>query len=84
LNAANRQLVYDEMKKLKFECTASESNFLMINIKRPVGPVVQEFEKRKVLVGREFPAMPNFLRVTIGTEDEMKKFFVAFREILRA
>jgi histidinol-phosphate aminotransferase len=84
LNAANRQLVFDEMKKLKFECTASESNFLMINIKKPVGPVIQEFEKRKVLVGREFPAMPTFLRVTIGTEDEMKKFFVAFREILRA
>jgi histidinol-phosphate/aromatic aminotransferase/cobyric acid decarboxylase-like protein len=36
------------------------------------------------LVGREFPALPTFLRVTIGTEDEMKKFFVAFREILRA
>lgn len=84
LNAANRQLVFDEMKRLKFECTASESNFLMINIRKPVGPVIQEFEKRKVLVGREFAAMPTFLRVTIGTEDEMKKFFVAFREILRA
>jgi histidinol-phosphate aminotransferase len=84
LNAANRQLVFDEMKRLKFECTASESNFLMINIRKPVPPVIQEFEKRKVLVGREFPAMPTFLRVTIGTEDEMKKFFVAFREILRA
>jgi histidinol-phosphate aminotransferase len=84
LNAANRQLVFDEMKRLKFECTASESNFLMINIRKPVSPVIQEFEKRKVLVGREFPAMPTFLRVTIGTEDEMKKFFVAFREILRA
>ena len=84
LNAANRQLVFDEMKRLKFECTASESNFLMINIRKPVPAVIQEFEKRKVLVGREFPAMPTFLRVTIGTEDEMKKFFVAFREILRA
>lgn len=84
LNAANRQLVFDEMKRLKFQTTASESNFLMINIRKPVAPVIQEFEKRKVLVGREFPAMPNFLRVTIGTEDEMKKFFVAFREILRA
>jgi len=84
LNAANRQLVFDEMKRLKFETTASEANFLMINIRKPVGPVIQEFAKRNVLVGREFPAMPTFLRVTIGTEDEMKKFFVAFREIIRA
>jgi histidinol-phosphate aminotransferase len=84
LNAANRQLVFDEMKRLKFETTASESNFLMINVRKPVAPVIQEFERRKILVGREFSAMPHFLRVTIGTEDEMKKFFVAFREILRA
>jgi histidinol-phosphate aminotransferase len=84
LNAANRQMVFDEMKRLKFDCTASQSNFLMINIRKPVAPVIQEFEKRKVLVGREFPAMPTFLRVTIGTEDDMKKFLVAFREIFRA
>ncbi len=84
LNAANRQMLFDEMKRMKFDCTDSQSNFMMINVKKPVGPIIQEFEKRKVLVGREFPAMTNFLRVTIGTEDEMKKFFVAFREIFRA
>lgn len=81
LNAAQRQAVFDEMKKLKFETTDSQANFLMINIRKPVGPVIKEFEKRKVLVGREFPAMPTHMRVTIGTEAEMKKFFVAFREI---
>jgi histidinol-phosphate aminotransferase len=56
----------------------------MINIRKPVAPVIQEFEKRKVLVGREFPALPTFMRVTFGTGDEMKKFFVAFQEIFRA
>ena len=38
---------------------------------RAVEEIIQEFEKRKVLVGREFAAMPNFLRVTIGTEEEI-------------
>jgi hypothetical protein len=46
-------------------------------------PIIKEFEKRKVLVGREFPAMPNFLRVTFGTDDEMKKFYAAFQDIFR-
>ena len=55
LNAAQRQLLFDEMKRLKFAGTASRANFAMINIRTPVPPVIQEFEKRKALVGREFP-----------------------------
>ena len=84
LNAAQRTLFISEMKKLGYNCTASQANFIMVDIKRPVAPVIAEFEKRNVLVGREFPAMKNFLRVTFGTADEMKKFMVAFREIFRA
>ena len=84
LNAAQRQLLFDEMKRLKFAGTASQANFAMINIRTPVPPVLQEFAKRKVLAGREFPALPTFLRVTLGTAAEMKKFFVAFQEIFRS
>jgi histidinol-phosphate aminotransferase len=83
LIAEQRQALYAEMKKAKFEYIPSDSNFVMIDVRRPVGDVIDEFYKRKILVGREFPSMPNFLRLTIGTSDEMKKFFVAFREIFR-
>lgn len=84
LNEAQRQALYAEMKSMKFEAIPSHTNFVMIHIKTPVAPVITEFAKRKILVGREFPPMVNYLRVSIGTEDEMKKFFVAFREIFRS
>ncbi len=84
LNAAQRQLLFDEMKRLKFAGTASQANFAMINIRTPVPPAIQEFEKRRVLVGRGFPALPTFLRVTLGTAGEMTRFFVAFQEIFRS
>lgn len=83
LNATQRAVLYDEMKALKFDVIPSHSNFAMIQIKTPVAPVIAEFAKRNVFVGREFSAMPTHLRVTIGTEDEMKKFFAAFRQIVR-
>jgi len=83
LNATQRQTFFDEMKRAKFEVTPSEANFAMINVKTPVSHLIPEFQKRKVLVGREFPAMPNFLRVTFGTEDEMKKFYTVFHDIAR-
>jgi histidinol-phosphate aminotransferase len=54
----------------------------MVHIKRPVVPVIEEFKKKGVLVGRPFPPMTEHLRVSIGTADEMKRFMVAFKEVM--
>ena len=36
----------------------------------------------KVEVGRVYPAMPEFMRVTIGTRPQMDAFVSAFREVM--
>ena len=54
----------------------------MVHLKRPVVPVIDEFKKKGVLVGRPFPPMNEHLRVSIGTPDEMSRFMVAFRDIM--
>jgi histidinol-phosphate/aromatic aminotransferase/cobyric acid decarboxylase-like protein len=36
---------------------------------------------RKVAVGRPFPALPNMLRVSIGTAEDMAKFRAAFEAV---
>ena len=54
----------------------------MVHLKRPVAPVIAAFEKRAILVGRPFPPMTEHLRVSVGTADEMKRFMVAFKEIM--
>ena len=41
-------------------------------------------DQRTSIKDREFQPMTDYLRVTIGTEQEMKRFFVAFREIVKA
>jgi histidinol-phosphate aminotransferase len=56
----------------------------MVHIKRPVVPVIEEFRKKGVLVGRPFPPMTEHLRVSIGTADEMKRFMVAFKDVMAA
>jgi histidinol-phosphate aminotransferase len=84
LNDAQRQSLYSELKAAKFEYIPSYSNFVMINVRQPVGPIISEFRKRKILVGREFPSLTNFMRVSMGTDEEMKRFWTAFRQIFRA
>ena len=54
------------------------ANFIMINIGREAGAFGHEMRKRGVAVGRPFPPLNQMLRVTIGTDDEMKKFRDAF------
>ncbi len=69
------------LKQQGYSVIPSDANFVMIDIKRPMQPVVEEFKKRGVLVGRPFPPMMQHLRVSIGTPDEMQRFHGAFREI---
>jgi histidinol-phosphate aminotransferase len=53
----------------------------MIDMRREVPPIIAAFRQRKVQVGRLFPPLPNFLRVTIGTKAQMERFVAVFKEV---
>ena len=53
----------------------------MLDMGTDVKPIIEQFQARNVFVGRRFAAMPNFLRVTIGTQPETESFLAALREI---
>src|SRR5438067_5679621 len=57
------------------------ANFLMIDIGREVRPFGQEMLRRGVAVGRPFPPLNHMLRVTLGTDQEMKKFREVFWQV---
>jgi histidinol-phosphate aminotransferase len=78
-----RKQTTSELRGLGYDVIPSETNFFMVHLKRPVRPVISEFEKRGVLVGRPFPPMDEHLRVSVGTADEMKRFMVAFKDIMQ-
>jgi len=69
------------LEALGYRVIPSEASFFMVDVRRPVQPVIEEFRKRGVLVGRPFPPLLQHLRVSIGTADEMRRFMDAFREI---
>jgi histidinol-phosphate aminotransferase len=70
-----------ELRALGYEVIPSETNFFMVGIKTKVEPIIEEFRKKKVAVGRPFPPMLEHLRVSIGTAEEMDRFMVAFKDI---
>ena len=62
----------------------SQANFVMIDMHTDVRPIIDQFAARNILLGRRFPSMSNFLRVTIGTQQETETFVAALREIAPA
>ncbi|HEU5411738.1 MAG TPA: histidinol-phosphate transaminase [Candidatus Acidoferrales bacterium] len=80
----NRKWVTGELEKSGYKVIPSEANFFMVDTGADVAPVVQAFRERKIMVGRKFPSMGNWLRVSVGKPEEMQKFLAAFREIVPA
>ncbi|MFI5119201.1 MAG: histidinol-phosphate transaminase [Thermoanaerobaculia bacterium] len=81
LNDTRRWLVA-EMAKQGRRTMPSETNFVMIDVGRDVAPVIEAFRGRKILVGRKFPSLPNWLRISIGTRQETEAFAAALAEIV--
>jgi histidinol-phosphate aminotransferase len=80
MNATRRWLA-GELRKDGRTFIPSEANFMMIEMGADVQPIIEQFAARNILVGRRFPSMNNFLRVTIGTQPEMETFVATLREI---
>jgi histidinol-phosphate aminotransferase len=81
---ATRKWLCAELTKDNRSFIPSYANFLMIELGADAQPAIDQFRERGILVGRRFPSMPTFLRVTIGTQPEIEAFYAALRQIVPA
>lgn len=82
LNNEVKKNICAELDTLGYRYIPSHANFMMIDLRREVRPVISAMRSRGVEVGRPFPPLPNFMRVTVGTAPEMKQFLDAFRQVM--
>ncbi len=83
INAAIRQQTFDWLGRNGYSFISSESNCFMVDTKRPGQEARDAMAKENVLVGRVWPIMPTYVRVTVGTQEEMAKFQTAFQKVMR-
>src|SRR6267378_2253519 len=60
-NGEVRKYLYSELDRSGFKYIPSHANFIMIDLRREVRPIIIAMRERKVEVGRVFPALPNFM-----------------------
>jgi histidinol-phosphate aminotransferase len=69
------------LQEMGLRCLPSQANFLSFDLGRPSGPVYEALLRQGVIVRPLAPyAMPNHLRVTVGTPAENLRFLTALRQ----
>jgi histidinol-phosphate/aromatic aminotransferase/cobyric acid decarboxylase-like protein len=54
----------------------------MADVKRPGKEVIAAMAKDHVYIGRTWPVWPTYVRVTIGTKEEMARFKTSFSKVM--
>ncbi|MGA2714685.1 MAG: pyridoxal phosphate-dependent aminotransferase [Bryobacteraceae bacterium] len=70
------------LDKHKFHYVPSVSNCFMVDTGRPGNEIVMAMRREKVYIGRVWSTWPTFVRVSVGTPDEMSKFKTAFLKVI--
>ena len=84
--AATRERFKEELRKLGFEFPDSMSNFVFARHPAWSGEALQkELRTRRIIVRRfNRPKISDYLRITIGTDEQMDRVVEALKEILGA
>jgi histidinol-phosphate/aromatic aminotransferase/cobyric acid decarboxylase-like protein len=53
-----------------------------VDTKRPAKSVIEAMAQQNVMIGRVWPVMPSWTRITVGTHEEMLHFQVAFKKVM--
>ena len=83
LNTIQRARLDRELKAMKLRVLPSQANFVTVGFGRDAKPIHQGLLERGIIVRPMGSyALPEYLRVTVGTEAENTRFLAALRDIL--
>ncbi|MGN0317566.1 MAG: histidinol-phosphate transaminase [Lachnospira sp.] len=80
---ATRERAKEEFRRLGFEFPESLTNFIFVKHKTvPASEIFEKLKEKNIFV-RYFnqPRIDNYLRITIGTDEQMNRLFDALKEI---
>lgn len=79
INKEGKEYLYNEFDKLNLEYAPSETNHIFVNVNIDSEEIFIELQKRGLIIR---PITGTWIRVTIGTEEQNKKFITLLKEVL--
>jgi histidinol-phosphate aminotransferase len=84
LNREVRAFTMNAFKKAGYTVAASQANFLMVDVRRDSRAFGDACRQKGVAIGRPFPPLSTWARITVGTQDEMTRAMPVFMDLLNA
>ncbi|MCK8823941.1 histidinol-phosphate transaminase [Fuchsiella alkaliacetigena] len=83
LNNAGKEYLYQELEKLGLEYVPTETNFILFDVEQSAEDVFEQLLKQGIIVRNAGVfGYEEMIRVTIGTEEQNKKFIKALKNTL--
>lgn len=82
--AEGREVIYQLCDAYKLSYVKSAGNFVYFDCKMPVEDFRQRMAAEGLLVGRLYKPYPTWMRVSVGTSEDMQVFAAVFRKIVAA
>jgi histidinol-phosphate aminotransferase len=82
-NAKSRQMAYDVLDELGLDYLPSHTNFVMHRISGEVRQYIDRMAEAGIRVGRPFPPMLDYNRLSFGLPEEMERHAETLREFRR-
>lgn len=83
VNAQVRTATFAWLDSNGYTYIPSQANFFLLDTKHPAKEVIAAMAQQNVVIGRVWPAMPSYSRVTIGSSEEMAQFQQAWQKVMK-
>jgi histidinol-phosphate aminotransferase len=84
INRQTRTQIVTAFEKAGYRVAASQANFVMVEVRRDVQPFIEAVRQKGVYIGRPFPPLMQWARITVGTPAEMDRALPVMLDILKA
>jgi histidinol-phosphate aminotransferase len=74
-NSNDRQEFFNQAMARSLKPIDSHANYVMMNTFHPADGVIEHFRSNNILIGRRFPPMDTYVRISLGRPEEMNAFW---------
>jgi histidinol-phosphate aminotransferase len=82
INAEIREATFQWLQRNGYSYIPSQSNCFLLDTKQAAKNVIDAMAQQNVVIGRAWPVMPTWVRITVGTRPEMEQFQTAFKKVM--
>ena len=74
-NSNDRQEFMNQVNARMLRALDSHTNFVCLNVMRPASEISEHYARNNFVLAPLIPSMPNYLRISLGTPEEMHEFW---------